>query len=93
LHDWNDDICRELLLKVKGCLAPHSKVLVHELVKLEDSTKDVASLGEFTVMAILGAPERTERQWRDLIHSAGLIVTKIYTSQLSTHSIIEAVIG
>jgi hypothetical protein len=91
LHDWNDDLSRQLLTKLKGCLTTHSKVLLHEIVKLEDSSKDLASLGELTMIAILGSRERNERQWRELLQSAGLMVTKIHSSPHSSQCIIEAV--
>lgn len=44
------------------------------------------------MMVALAAYERTEKQWRKPIDSAGLIIEEITTKQQETESIIEAVL-
>ena len=49
----------------------------------------VAAQVDITMMACLAATERSERQWRQVVGSAGLKIEKIWTDVPEAESIIE----
>jgi hypothetical protein len=68
----------------------YSKLLIHE--SLVSSVKPLARVttSDITMMACLGAKERTEVEWQSLVESAGLKVLNIWRPPHSVESIIEA---
>lgn len=89
LHDWNDEICQRILTQVvKAMKHGYSKLLIEENV-----VPDVGADWEMTsldlMMMTLGAAERTEKQWRELIESTGLRVIKIWGANRHSQSLIE----
>lgn len=68
----------------------YSKVLLNELV-IPDHGADIVGLQiDFTMLSAVGAEERSESQWRDMLDRAGLTITKIWTRAQEAESIIEA---
>ena len=45
---------------------------------------------DWLMMALSAAWERTEKQWHDLLASAGLRIVKVSTYEQGTESLIEA---
>ncbi|KAM0298092.1 hypothetical protein HYE67_001128 [Fusarium culmorum] len=91
LHDWEDKQAKEILKHLADAMEPgYSKLLIHE--SLISTTKPHARVttSDITMMACLGAKERTEVEWRQLIESAGLKVLKIWRPLQSVESVIEA---
>ena len=89
LHDWPDDVCHNILSNIIPAMKPgYSKVLINEnVVPATDAHWETTSL-DFIMMAI-GSGERTERNWVELIESAGLKVVKIWIAQKGVESLIE----
>ena len=68
-----------------------SRVLINEaVVSLQDSGH-FPTHSDFNMMSICAGVERTETQWEQLLGSVGLEITKIWTGEGETESIIEAV--
>ena len=67
----------------------YSKILLNELVLPDQECGIIPAQLDITMMAVLAAEERSERQWRGLIESAGLKVEKIWTDVPEAESIIE----
>ncbi|KAF9767930.1 hypothetical protein IL306_014839 [Fusarium sp. DS 682] len=91
LHDWEDKHANQILKHIADAMEPgYSKLLVHE--SLVSSVKPLARVttSDITMMACLGAKERTEDEWRCLIEGAGLKILKIWRPLQSVESIIEA---
>ncbi|KAH7236455.1 O-methyltransferase-domain-containing protein [Fusarium tricinctum] len=91
LHDWEDKQARQILKHLAEAMeAGYSKLLIHE--SLVSSIKPLARVttSDITMMACLGAKERTEVEWRELIEGVGLRVLKIWRPLQSVESIIEA---
>lgn len=94
LHDWDDEPCRKILGHVRDAMKPgYSKLLINENV-LEDvgAPWQQTSL-DWTMMAMLVNRERTKSQWTQLLKSAGLRVEGIWRKDVSSESIIEAVLA
>lgn len=89
LHDWPDNLGRKILSNLVAAMEPgYSKLLVNENV-----IPDTGAYWETTsldlIMMQIGSGERTERQWRALLESAGLKVVHIWTAQRGVESLIE----
>ncbi|OJI98866.1 hypothetical protein ASPVEDRAFT_50464 [Aspergillus versicolor CBS 583.65] len=89
LHDWPDNLGRKILDNLVAAMKPgYSKLLVNE-----DVIPDTGAYWETTsldiIMMQIGSGERTERQWRALLESAGLVVVNIWTAQRGVESLIE----
>ncbi|KAI2725959.1 hypothetical protein CBS147332_2846 [Penicillium roqueforti] len=89
LHDWPDELCRNILANTVAAMKPgYSKVLVNENV-----IPDTGAYWETTsldlIMMEIGSGERTEHQWHALLESAGLKIVKIWTAQRGVESLIE----
>jgi hypothetical protein len=91
LHDWEDKQASQILRNLADAMEPgYSKLLIHE--SLVSSVKPLARVttSDITMMACLGAKERTEVEWIELIESVRLRVLKIWRPLQSVESIIEA---
>ncbi|KAG6989491.1 O-methyltransferase asqD [Fusarium oxysporum f. sp. conglutinans] len=91
LRDWEDKEASQILKHIADAMEPgYSKFLIHE--SIINSAKPLARVttSDIAMMACLGAKERTEDQWCQLIESVGLNVLKIWRPLKSMESIIEA---
>lgn len=91
LHDWEDKQAMQILSHLATAMEPgYSKLLIHE--SLVSSVKPLARVttSDITMMACLGAKERTETEWYALIESAGFKVLKIWRPHHAIESVIEA---
>ena len=93
LHDWPDEQCRQILRILKDAMEPgYSKILINENIVLEFGTSWKVTSLDWTMMAMAASAERTEAQWRELIRSAGLRVSGIWTKDPACESLIEVVL-
>ena len=68
----------------------YSKLLLNELV-IPDQGADIVGLQvDFTMLCAVGAEERSEGQWGDMLEQAGFKIVKIWTRAQEAESIIEA---
>ncbi|KAF4445536.1 sterigmatocystin 8-o-methyltransferase [Fusarium austroafricanum] len=91
LHDWEDKQASLILKHIADAMEPgYSKLLIHE--SLVSNVKPLARVttSDITMMACLGAKERTEDEWRQLVEGVGLKVVKIWRPLQSVESVIEA---
>jgi demethylsterigmatocystin 6-O-methyltransferase len=68
----------------------YSKVLLNEFAISDRNACAFAMRSDFMVMALAGAKERTEKQWRELLESVGLKIDQIWAAEPESESIIEA---
>lgn len=89
LHDWPDELCRKILTHITAAMRPgYSKVLINEnVIPDTDPYWEATSLD--LIMMMIGACERSERQWNALLESVGLRIVKIWTAQKGVESLIE----
>lgn len=67
----------------------YSKILLNELILPDQGCGIIAAQVDITMMACLAATERSERQWHEVVGSAGLKIEKIWTDVQEAESIIE----
>ncbi|KAL4965975.1 S-adenosyl-L-methionine-dependent methyltransferase [Aspergillus stella-maris] len=91
LHNWTDESCKLILEMVKGAMKRgYSKLLIHEHVVPETGLHPHTTSFDLIMMALFGAKERTEPEWRALLESAGFKIVNIWTSELAVQAVIEA---
>lgn len=90
LHDWTDDNCRKILKGLVDVMKPgHSKVLINENVIPDTNAYWETTSLDIIMMADFASTERTEAHWHQLVGSAGLKITKIWSAQRGVESLIE----
>ena len=88
-HDWAGVEARQILLNTVPAMASHSKILIADhVVTAIHATRGVA-LQDLNMMGFAGL-ERTERQWRELLISAGFKLVNVWRSDDTKHAMIEA---
>ncbi|KAI1387804.1 S-adenosyl-L-methionine-dependent methyltransferase [Hypoxylon trugodes] len=92
LHDYPDDKCIAILKHLVDAFGPDSHILIDEMVLPTAGVPWEATTIDLTMMACLGARERTVAEWHTLLDAAGLRVERIDTySPRRRDSIIQAV--
>jgi len=94
IHDWNDEQSRVILDNCRRAMHTGAGrlLLMEEMLpdRLGDSpTHQAIVRGDLTMLAALGAQERTEAELRTLLKSAGLAVSRVIPTG-STFSVVEA---
>lgn len=92
LHDWTDDQCRSILSRTVDAMEPgYSRLIIHEAI-LQDMNCDFSNACISVMMMVqVGAYERSEKQWRDLLASVGLTRIAFYQPPGTGEGIIEAI--
>ncbi|KAF9877752.1 hypothetical protein CkaCkLH20_04887 [Colletotrichum karsti] len=73
MHDWPDDVCRNILGHIADAMKPgYSKLLIFEVVIPQTGAYWEATAGDILMMTQLSAVERTESHWHELIEKSGL---------------------
>ena len=89
LHDWPSDKCIQILQNTASAMeAGHSKLIINDIVLPDQGATRFATQSDLNMLALLGAMERSESQWRQLLESAGLELVKIWPG--TPESVIEA---
>ncbi|KAI9044121.1 S-adenosyl-L-methionine-dependent methyltransferase [Aspergillus affinis] len=79
LHDWSDWYCLQILNRVAAAMTPgYSKLLLHEMLVLEQGAPQFQAQLDMTMMAFNSGMERTRQQWQTLLDAAGLRVVKFW---------------
>lgn len=90
LHDWPDMQCRSILENLKPALTPgYSKILINEIVVLDQGADSFSTSVDLLMMIFHSSWERQERQWRELVESVGLKVTRIWPCGGAPEKLIE----
>ncbi|KAK4964098.1 hypothetical protein LTR66_012477 [Elasticomyces elasticus] len=93
LHNWDDAHCRTILGHLRDAMTPgYSKMLIFENVVPDRAAHWQMTRLDWLMMATCAALERTERQWRELLGSVGLVVRRIWSVDETTESLIEVVV-
>ena len=85
LHDWPDDKCRLILQNIIPAMGKDSVILIEDMVLPASGVHWQSTQVDLTMMCALAAVERTEDQWRALLDSAGLEISKVYVHKPSVH--------
>ena len=83
LHDWPDSQAKVILEQVREAMGPDSLVLLSETIMPERGASFTAAGMDLTMMAAFASLERTEKQFSELLHDAGLELVKVWREQKS----------
>ncbi|KAL8941855.1 MAG: hypothetical protein Q9216_001999 [Gyalolechia sp. 2 TL-2023] len=90
-HDWPDSSCHQILAHIAAAMKPNfSKLLISEFVLSDTNTALFPATLDIQMMGLHAGMERSERQWRSLLESAGLEVAKIWQEVRGGEGVIEA---
>ncbi|GKU09105.1 unnamed protein product [Fusarium langsethiae] len=91
LHNWPDEVCRNILMRITEAMQPgYSKLLINEIVIPPTNGHWEQTSSDITMMALLSSKERTERAWRCLVESIPrLSIQKIWHGGVGNESLIE----
>ena len=90
LHDWGDDDCVRILQNCKSAMADGGRILVIERLIGEPNVPSLSHIADVNMMIWTGGQERTEAEFENLFHRAGLRRSRTMKSG-SDYFIIEAV--
>jgi len=93
IHDWNDERGRIILQRCREAMKPTARLLLLERVLSDrvEATPEhrIMARSDLHMLASFAAQERTERDYRNLLQSAGLQV--ISSKPVGAYCLIEAV--
>jgi O-methyltransferase domain len=95
LHDWDDGDAARILATCRSAMEPGVRLLVVEAILPERASDAPAVIRmDLHMLVLLGARERTEAEFRNLLGAAGFTVHRVVrTGSSAGLGIIEAVAG
>ncbi|KAI0405970.1 S-adenosyl-L-methionine-dependent methyltransferase [Xylaria palmicola] len=91
LHDYNDEQCMLILQKAKASMIKgYSYLVINDFILPDTNCGILQSQWDLAMMVLLSSMERTERQWRTLLESAGLSIEGMYSPPGDGQGIIVA---
>ena len=88
IHDWPDDVALKILRRCREAMAPGSRLLLIELVMPPGNDATFTKFLDLWMLIWPGGRERTEDEYRTLLESANLSLTKVIPTR-SPISVIE----
>lgn len=90
IHDWNDTQCLTILRQIHHAAPAGATLLLAESIIAPGNEPDFAKLLDLTMLVIPGGQERTEEQYKKLLHAGGFELIRIVPTAADI-SVIEAV--
>ena len=78
LHDWPDAECVWILKNVMAAMGPESRLIIDEVLMLEQGAPWQSAVLDMQMMHSLGALERTRHEWDALLDQAVLKVIDVH---------------
>ena len=82
LHDWPDKQALEILSNIKPAMNQDSILLINENVLPADKVPLYPAMLDLHMMAMFSALDRTEKQFKELLDSAGFEVVKVWAPKV-----------
>jgi O-methyltransferase domain/Dimerisation domain len=89
VHDWAESAALAILKNVRDAISADGTLLLMEFVLAEGNVKHLGKLVDLWLMLLVGGKERTERQYAELLASAGFRLSRVVRTA-SALSIVEA---
>jgi SAM-dependent methyltransferase len=89
VHDWDDARSTRILQNCHRALTPGGTLLLVEMVIPADNQPSPAQAMDLNMLVLLSGRERTEGEFRDLLHEAGFQLECVIPTH-SPFSLIEA---
>jgi hypothetical protein len=90
IHDWDDQRSVEILKNCRSAMAANGRVLLVEAVIQPGTAASFSKCMDLNMLVMTGGRERTEAEYRALLESAGLRLTRTIPTHTEM-SVIEAV--
>ncbi|TAQ87312.1 hypothetical protein B7494_g4366 [Chlorociboria aeruginascens] len=97
MHNWQDREAKLILSNISSSMSPRSRLLIGEMVVPEvpegftPGSIDKAPYWMDLCMLIIGGKERSEKEFRTLLKSAGLRLVNIWKREMSVQCVVECV--
>ncbi|PYH99493.1 sterigmatocystin 8-O-methyltransferase precursor [Aspergillus ellipticus CBS 707.79] len=92
LHDWADEQARTILGHIVDAMEPdYSRLIINDCVIPDRNCDFPTACLSVMMMVLVGAFERSERQWRELLNSVGLTDVVFHQPPGNSEGIIEAI--
>ena len=92
IHDWDDDQARTILQSCREAMGTGARLLVIERIVSEPGEPSEAKMFDLNMMVICGGRERTTREHRELMASAGLQLQRVISTG-NALSLLEATVA
>ena len=79
LHDWPDDKVSTILANCRRAIKDDGILLIRDNVLTDGD--ELGSQLDITMMIMTGGQERTESEWKNLLHSAGFTLTRMHKKE------------
>ena len=89
LHDWSDEDCLRILTNIYAVAEPGTKLLVVDAVIGARNEHEFGKILDIQMLVHLHGKERTQTEWKGLLHAAGFQLTRIVPTPSFAH-VIEA---
>ena len=90
IHNWNDSAAENILRGCRRAMAGDARIIVIERVIPAGNVVSEATLFDINMLVVVGSQERTEQEYRALLHAAGFELTGVVPTR-SAMSLIEGV--
>ena len=92
IHNYQDNVCHQILTHIAAAMGPKSRLLIGEVVvpSRTEVGEDMSTYWMDMVMISIGGKERSEKEFRAILASAGLVLYKIWPYAVGNQAIIEA---
>ncbi len=88
LHDWPDERALQLLRNCRRAIPDAGLLLLREGVLSEGPPPPARAQLDLIMMAVAGGRERTEAEWRELLHRAGFVLQRVLPGRSSRELIL-----
>jgi hypothetical protein len=78
LHDWPDERALTLLRNCRKVVPDSGALLLREVVLAEGIPPPARAQLDLMMMAITGGRERTQQEWRELLHQSGFVLRRAW---------------
>jgi hypothetical protein len=91
VHDWDDDRCVEILRNCRRAMGTDGRLLLVEMVLPPGDAPHPGKMFDILMLVYTtGGVERTEEEYRELLHRGGFRLTQVVPTQAPV-SVIEAI--
>jgi hypothetical protein len=85
LHNWSDEDCLRILKNIYAVAEPGTKLLVIDAVIGARNEHDFAKILDIQMLVHFRGKERTQAEWKELLHAAGFELTRVVPTSPFVH--------
>jgi carbamate kinase len=89
IPDWDDEHAITILKNVRNQIPQNGRVIIVDCVVPENNDPDFSKFFDLNMMVMTGGKERTEKEFAQLLSSAGFKLRRVIPTKVPT-SIVEA---